>query len=132
MIYNKIMPTNKKFGYFFSVVFLIASMYFFFYSKINNFGYLFAILTVLFFITSILKAELLLPLNKLWMKIGILLGIVVSPIILGIIFFGLITPYGLIMRLVGRDEMKLKRSKKETYWILRPKNTIQTNFKNQF
>ncbi len=126
------MPTNKKFGYFFSVVFLIASMYFFFYSKINNFGYLFAILTVLFFITSILKAELLLPLNKLWMKIGILLGIVVSPIILGIIFFGLITPYGLIMRLVGRDEMKLKRSKKETYWILRPKNTIQTNFKNQF
>lgn len=126
------MPTNKKFGYFFSVVFLIASMYFFFYSKINNFGYLFAILTVLFFITSILKAELLLPLNKLWMKIGILLGIVVSPIILGIIFFGLITPYGLIMRLVGRDEMKLKRSKKETYWILRPINTIQTNFKNQF
>ena len=126
------MPTNKKFGFFFSGVFLIASIYFFFYLKINNFGYLFAILTVLFFLTSLLKAELLLPLNKLWMKIGILLGVIVSPIVLGIIFFGLIKPYGLIMRIMGRDEMKLKRSKKETYWILRPKNTIQTNFKNQY
>lgn len=126
------MPTNKKFGFFFSGVFLIASIYFFFYLKINSFGYLFAILTVLFFLTSLLKAELLLPLNKLWMKIGILLGIIVSPIVLGVIFFGLITPYGLIMRIMGRDEMKLKRSKKETYWILRPKNTIQTNFKNQY
>ena len=125
------MPSNKKFGYFFSAVFLIASIYFF-YSKVNNFGYLFAILTVVFFLTSLLKAKLLMPLNILWMKIGVLLGIIVSPIVLGVIFFGLITPYGLIMRIIGRDEMKLKKTKKETYWILRSQNKIQTNFKNQF
>jgi len=88
--------------------------------------------SLVFFLVTLFKAEILKPLNKLWMKIGILLGIIVSPIVLGVIFFGLITPYGLIMRIMGRDEMKLKRSKKETYWILRPTNTIQTNFKNQY
>lgn len=125
------LPTNKKFGYFFSCVFLLASIYFF-YLKSNNVGYIFSSLTIIFIITTFLKAELLLPLNKLWMRFGLLLGMIVSPIVLGVIFFGVFTPYGLVMRIMGRDEMNLKIFLKKSYWIIRSKNSIQTNFKNQF
>tara|TARA_B110001450_G_C17188520_1_gene306360 strand:+ start:60 stop:458 length:399 start_codon:yes stop_codon:yes gene_type:complete len=125
------LPTNKKFGYFFSGVFLLASIYFF-YLKSNNVGYIFSSLTIIFIITTFLKAELLLPLNKLWMRFGLLLGMIVSPIVLGVIFFGIFTPYGFVMRIMGRDEMNLKIFLKKSYWIIRSKNSIQTNFKNQF
>lgn len=124
-------PTNKKFGYFFSGVFLLVSIYFF-YLKSNNVGYIFSSLTTIFIITTFLKAELLLPLNKLWMRFGLLLGMIVSPIVLGVIFFGIFTPYGFVMRIMGRDEMNLKIFLKKSYWIIRSKNSIQTNFKNQF
>ena len=125
------MPTNKKFGYFFSCIFLLLSFYFF-YLKSNSIGYIFLFLTTIFILTTLLKAELLLPLNKLWMKLGILLGMIVSPIVLGVIFFGIFAPYGFVMRIMGRDEMKLKMTIKKSYWIPRSKNSLQTNFKNQF
>jgi hypothetical protein len=124
-------PTNKKFGYFFSGVFLLASIYFF-YLKSNNVGYIFSSLTTIFIVITFLKAELLLPLNKLWMRFGLLLGMIVSPIVLSVIFFGIFTPYGFVMRIMGRDEMNLKIFLKKSYWIIRSKNSIQTNFKNQF
>jgi hypothetical protein len=97
-------PSNKKFGYFFSAVFLIVSSYFFYsYSTNQIFGYVFGIISLVFFITTFINPELLLPLNKVWMKLGLILGMVISPIVLGIIFFGLLTPYGVIMRFFGRD-----------------------------
>ncbi len=125
------LPTNKKFGYFFSSVFLLASIYFF-YLKSDNVGYIFSSLTIIFIITTFLKAELLLPLNKLWMRFGLLLGMIVSPIVLGVIFFGIFTPYGFVMRIMGRDEMNLKIFLKKSYWVIRSNNSKQTNFKNQF
>jgi hypothetical protein len=125
------LPTNKKFGYFFSGVFLLASIYFF-YLKSDNVGYIFSSLTIIFIITTFLKAELLLPLNKLWMRFGLLLGMIVSPIVLGVIFFGIFTPYGFVMRIMGRDEMNLKIFLKKSYWVIRSNNSKQTNFKNQF
>tara|TARA_Y200000002_G_C22439899_1_gene561698 strand:- start:202 stop:600 length:399 start_codon:yes stop_codon:yes gene_type:complete len=125
------LPTNKKFGYFFSGVFLLASIYFF-YLKSDNVGYIFSSLTIIFIVVTFLKAELLLPLNKLWMRFGLLLGMIISPIVLGVIFFGIFTPYGFVMRIMGRDEMNLKIFLKKSYWIIRSKNSKQTNFKNQF
>ncbi len=129
---NKIqLPTNKKFGYFFSGIFLTISLYFL-YSERFSTGYIFATLALLFVIITIIKADLLLPLNKLWMYFGYLLGIIISPIVLGIIFFGLFTPYSLVMRMMGRDELRLKKTNKKSYWIIRSKSTPQTDFKQQF
>ena len=129
---NKIqLPTNKKFGYFFSGIFLTISLYFL-YSERFSTGYIFATLALLFVIITIFKADLLLPLNKLWMYFGYLLGIIISPIVLGIIFFGLFTPYSLVMRMMGRDELRLKKTNKKSYWIIRSKSTPQTDFKQQF
>ena len=74
----------------------------------------------------------LLPLNKLWMKFGQLIGIIVSPIVLGIIFFGIFTPYSLLMRLFGRDELQLKLRKRKSYWKLRDQSIPITNFRKQY
>ena len=125
------LPSNKKFGYFFSAIFFIATGYFL-YKEYQTIGYIFAIISVLFITTTLIKADLLRPLNKLWMHFGLLLGKIISPIILGIIFFGLFTPYGIVMRLLGRDELCLKTQKKKSHWILRSKSTTQINFKQQF
>tara|TARA_B100000989_G_scaffold297916_1_gene285253 strand:- start:23922 stop:24122 length:201 start_codon:yes stop_codon:yes gene_type:complete len=66
------------------------------------------------------------------MRFGFLLGIVISPVVLGIIFFGLFSPYGIIMRIFGRDELHLKKIKRKTYWKPRLNELSQTNFKRQF
>ena len=66
------------------------------------------------------------------MRFGLLLGRVISPIILGIIFFGLITPYSIVIRIFGRDELRLRISKNKTHWITRSQSSPQTDFKRQF
>ena len=125
------LPSNKNFGYFFSLVFFIVSTYLY-YNEILTISYVFIIITVIFFTVTIINANLLLPLNKLWMRFGFLLGKIISPIILGVIFFGLITPYGIIMRMFGRDELNLKKIKSKSYWIDRSNISSQINFKKQF
>ena len=125
------LPSNKNFGYFFSLVFFIVSTYLY-YNEILTISYVFIIITIIFFTVTIINANLLLPLNKLWMRFGFLLGKIISPIILGVIFFGLITPYGIIMRMFGRDEPNLKKIKSKSYWIDRSNISSQINFKKQF
>ena len=125
------LPSNKKFGYFFSFIFLIISIYLLYFSRYKA-GYIFATLALLFLIISILNSNLLLPLNKLWMRFGILIGMFISPIVLGIIFFGLFTPYGLVMKIIGRDELHLKTSKDKSYWIPRSQSSSKINFNQQF
>ena len=66
------------------------------------------------------------------MQFGILLGKIINPIILGIIFFGIFTPYSIIMKIIGRDELRLKRIHNNSYWIIRRKSSPQTDFKKQF
>lgn len=112
------LPSNKKFGFFFSFVFLIISIYFF-YSINYIVGNLFLIIGLFFLIVTLLNAKLLLPLNKLWMRLGVLLGMIVSPIVLGIIFFGLFTPYSLVMKAMGRDVLSLNQKNKKSYWIMK-------------
>ena len=68
----------------------------------------------------------------MWMYLGFILGKIISPIVLGMIFFGLFTPYGIAMRMMGRDELCLKKTKKQSHWIHRSDNSLKTNFKRQF
>jgi len=83
-------------------------------------------------IITFVKAEILLPFNKLWMKFGFILGKVVSPIVLGIIFFTIFMPIGILFRLIGRDYLSLKLKKKFSYWVKHETSTRSEPFKNQF
>jgi hypothetical protein len=125
------LPTNKKFGFFFTLVFGLATLYFYL-NGYMTWVYLLAVAAVIFLFVTIVKADLLLPLNKLWMKFGLLLGTIVSPIVLGVIFFGIFTPIAFLMRLGGRDELRLKFKSKPSYWILRCKPIQSESFKQQF
>ena len=91
------------------------------------------LLATIFFILTVLRSDLLLPLNKLWMRLGLVLGLIISPIVLGIIYFGLFTPIALLMRLFSRDELRLKLLPRSSFWRIR-KNSKQIveSFKNQF
>jgi len=125
------LPSNKKFGIFFTFVFLIAAGYFYINSSMNM-AYLLAVAASILFLVSLVKADLLLPLNKLWMRFGLLLGMIVSPIVLGVIFFGLFTPIAFLMRLSRRDELRLKFKEKNTHWISRDEPIHADSFKHQF
>ena len=126
------LPSNKKFGFFFTFVFAILAFYFLFIDSIL-WAQALAILAVLFLLITVIIPQVLLPLNKLWMRLGLLLGMIVSPIVLGIIFFGLVTPYGVVMRMFGRDELRLNFKNKKTHWKERdPKIDKYNSFKNQF
>lgn len=125
------LPTNRKFGLFFTLVFVLVTVYFYAQSK-TNLSYIFGGLGGVIFIITALNAELLLPLNKLWMKLGVLIGSVVSPVVLAIIYFGLFTPVGILTRLGGRDELRLKMNKDSSYWIQRNAAEKSGSFKNQF
>ena len=129
---NLILPTDKKFGLFFTTVFFVSSAYFYLY-ELHLLAIGFISLCVLFFVISLIKADLLHPLNKIWMSLGLLIGMIVSPIVLGLIFFGIFTPISIIMRAFGRDELRLRFVQKVTYWVPRVVSKTQTvNFKNQF
>ena len=126
------LPSNRKFGLFFTAVFAISAAYCF-YQTALAFAYLLAIGSAALLLITLTKADLLLPLNKAWMRLGLLLGMIVSPIVLGIIFFLLFTPIGLLMRLFGRDELRLKLTDRASHWRARDTETAQADaFKHQF
>ena len=115
------LPSNKKFGFFFSIIFFIVSIYLFLIENIIL-ASLLASLGIIFIIITLIKPGILQPLNNLWMKI-----------VLGLIFFGLITPVSLITGLFGRDELNLKLKKNNTYWLPRKTSHNQTkNLRSQF
>ena len=125
------LPSDRKFGFFFTFVFAVAASYFL-YSTNMTWAYIFASVSILFLVVTVAKADILLPLNKLWMRFGLLLGMVVSPIVLGIIFFGMFTPIAFVMRMSGRDELRLKFRNKASHWISRSEPIKSESFKNQF
>jgi hypothetical protein len=84
-------------------------------------------------LVTVIRPQALRPLLRAWVWFGHTLGKVVSPIILGILYFGLLTPIALIARALGRDELKLKRRQVTSYWIERnPPGPEPGSFKNQF
>lgn len=131
---NQIEPpvSNRKFGFFFTLVFAIITAYF--YDESFNFTVaIFTSLTLITLVTTVFIPNMLLLLNRAWMRLGFLLGKIVSPIITAIIFFVLITPIAVITRAFGRDELHLKRYNKDSYWEDRKPTTIEPlSFKNQF
>jgi hypothetical protein len=125
------LPSNRKFGFFFTFVFAMVAAYFY-YSANVSWAHVFIATALIFLLISLIKSDVLLPLNKLWMRFGLLLGMIVSPIVLGIIFFGLFTPIAIVMRLSGRDELRLKFTQKASHWISRGEPIKSVSFKHQF
>ena len=121
--------SNRSFGLVFFVVFLIVALW---PLKSGEDIRIWSLaLSIIFFSLGILNSKLLTPLNKLWFKFGILLGSIVSPIVMGIVFFLVVTPTSIIMRLLGKDLLKTNKIKSaSTYWIKRDKQ--HTSMKKQF
>ena len=120
--------SNKSFGIVFAVVFgLIA---FWPLIKGNDIRLWSLIISIIFFVLGLINSKILTPLNKLWFKFGIFLGNFIAPIVMGIIFFFVVTPTGIIMKLLGKDLIKLKKNNKKSYWI--EKKSIKSSMKNQF
>ena len=120
--------SNRSFGIVFFVVFLIIAIYPLTYN--GDVRLWSVIISIIFLVLGILNSKILTPLNKLWFKFGIFLGKIISPIIMGIIFFLVVTPTGLIMRLFGKDVLNLKFNKNKSYWI--EKKGPKSKMKNQF
>jgi hypothetical protein len=120
--------SNKSFGLVFFVVFLAISIYPVFYNE--DLRIWSAIVSLVFLILGIMNSKILTPLNKIWFRFGILLGKIVSPIVMGIVYFGVVLPTSLIMRSLGKDLLKLKKDKKKTYWV--ESTSSKSSMKNQF
>ena len=120
--------SNRSFGIVFFIFFLIVSLY----PLINNDSLRVwsLIISLAFLILALTNSKILTPLNKIWFKIGIILGKIVSPFIMGIVFFLVVTPTGLIMKLLGKDLLNLKYNNKNSYWI--EKVGPKSKMKNQF
>ena len=120
--------SNRSFGIVFFTVFLIIATY----PLINN-GEIriwSLILSLVFLILGLLNSKILYPLNKIWFKFGLLLGRIVSPLVMVIIFFLVVTPIGLLMRILNKDLLNLNFNKSKSYWI--EKNEQKSKMKNQF
>ena len=127
-------PSNRAFGIFVTAVFLAMSLYFLASDKLYS-GIVALGISLTLGVIVFLKSELLSPLNKLWTRLAILLGKIVSPIVIGSIFVFLIPPVAILSRLFGRDELVLKFKSYQTasYWVERKDKKIQSDsFKNQF
>ena len=125
------LPSNQKFGVFLSSILFVG----FIYLLINNHSLtacIFAFLTLMFSCITYFKASMLLEFNKAWMRLGLFLGYVVSPFVLGIIFFLMFTPIALVTRLAKRDELRLQFVRKRSYWIKRNSINASNSFKYQF
>ena len=120
--------SNRSFGLVFFVVFLLISIYPFL--KDGNIRIWPLIISFIFLVLGLLNSNLLSPLNKLWFKFGLFLGKIISPIVMGIIFFLVVTPIAVIMRLLKKDLLNLKFEENNTYWI--DKSGPKSKMKNQF
>ena len=123
------LPSNRNFGLVFFVFFLIIGLWPLLGT--NEIRYWSIFFSIIFFLLGITNSKLLNPLNKIWFNFGILLGKMISPLVMGIIFFLVVTPIGVIMRVFGKDILRLKYEKKnKSYWI--EKNGPKSKMKNQF
>ena len=123
------MSSNRSFGLVFFFVFLIIGLWPLMREESPKIWLL--IISIFFLVLGVVNSKLLTPLNKVWFKIGIFLGNLVAPIVMGIIFFLVVTPIGLIMKIIGKDVLQKKYDKKKkSYWIKRDDsfNTMKRQF----
>ena len=121
--------SNRSFGIVFFFVFLIISLWPL--TNENSLRVWSIFVAIIFLILGLMNSKLLTPLNKLWFKFGLFLGSIVSPIVMGIVFFLVITPIGFVMKIMGKDLLnKKKDNDKKSYWINRSKT--KSTMKQQF
>ena len=120
--------TNKSFGIVFFFVFAIVALY----PLLNgeNIRIWSLIISITFLLLGLINSKILTPLNKIWFKFGLILGKIISPFVMAIIFFFVVTPTGILMRLFKKDLLNLKYNAKDSYWI--KKNEAKSKMKNQF
>ena len=125
---KKKIRSNRSFGIIFSIIFLLISLW----PILNNENIRVwsLLLSLIFLVLGILNSKILTPLNNFWYKFGIFLGKIVSPIVMAIIFFGVITPIGLLMRIFKKDVLNLKFNHNKSYWI--KKNEPKSKMNKQF
>ena len=120
--------SNKSFGIVFFIVFFIIALF-----PLINKGEIkiwSLIISIIFLILGLKNSKILSPLNKIWFKFGIFLGKIISPLIMGIIFFLVVTPIGILMRIFKKDLLNLKLNNHKSYWI--EKDEPKSKMKNQF
>jgi len=122
------LPSNRNFGLVFFIVFMVIALWPLLNQSEIRYWSLF--ISLIFLLLGIMNSKLLTPLNKIWFKFGLLLGGIISPIIMGIVYFLIVTPTGFIMRVIGKDVLNLKKNAKNSYWL--EKNNKNNNMKNQF
>ena len=120
--------SNRSFGVVFFVVFLLIGLWPIL--KGNEIRIWSIVISLIFLILGILNSKILTPFNKVWFRFGIFLGNFISPVIMGIVFFLVVTPTGLIMKLFRKDLINLRKNNSSTYWI--EKKDIKSSMKNQF
>jgi len=120
--------SNKSFGIVFFIVFLIIFIYPLVDGNMLRIWPL--VISIIFLILGLINSNILTPLNKIWFRFGILLGSFVSPIVMGLVFFLVVTPISLLMRLFGKDVLKLKKNNSKSYWI--EKSGPKSRMKDQF
>ena len=120
--------SNRSFGVVFFIVFLLIALY----PVINKeeIRVWSLIVSLIFLVLGLLNSKILDPLNQIWFKFGVFLGRIISPLIMAIIFFFVVTPIGLIMRTLRKDILNLRFNTKKTYWI--EKTGPKSKMKNQF
>jgi len=112
--------SNRSFGIIFFVVFLLISVWPMTDGQTIRIWSL--VVSLIFLFLGILNSKILGPLNLAWIKFGEILGRFIAPIVMAIVFFLIITPIGLFMRIIGKDLLNTKFSKNNSYWIKREKN----------
>ena len=120
--------SNRSFGIVFFIVFLIIALWPL--TNNENIRIWSLVISIIFLILGIFNSNLLTSMNKLWMKFGLLLGKIVSPVVMAVIYFGVVTPTGLIMRILGKDILKLNKKNYNSYW--QEKDNSNNNMNNQF
>jgi hypothetical protein len=122
------LPTNRNFGIVFFFVFLIISAY----PLLNDdeIRYWSLFISLIFLLLGLINSRLLTPLNKAWVRFGLMMGTIVNPIIMSLIFFLVVTPTGYLLRLIGKDVLHLKKNDDKSYWKKKEKNL--SSMKDQF
>ena len=108
-------PSNKNFGLVFASLFFL--IFIFFYLIKDTVIYVFLIISFIFFILGILNSKILFPLNLLWYKFGSLLSKILNPIIISLIYFMVLVPTSLVIKIFGKDLMNLKKNNLDSYWV---------------
>jgi hypothetical protein len=127
------MPSDRSFGWMVTIVCLLVAAYLMFWKNSPTLAAALLVASVVMLLITLKAPAVLRPFSRAWFKLGLLLGSIVNPIVMGFLFFVLITPLSLFMRATGRDVLRLKKTGATSHWVPRSKDDLEaSSFKNQF